>query len=84
MLIAVDHIHIVNIHEYYLYTKDIFIVMEHLNGGELFDKIKNDKDKLTENSIRKMMKEIISAIAYLHSKGIGMLRFIVRLILSAL
>jgi serine/threonine protein kinase len=71
MLINIDHVHIVNIYEYYLYTKDIFIVMEYLNGGELFDKIMSEKHNLTENSIRKMMREILSAVAYLHSKEIG-------------
>ena len=76
MLISVDHMHIVNIYEYYLYNKDIFIVMEYLNGGELFDKIISEKNQLTENSIRKMMKEILGATCYLHSKGIGIYPFV--------
>ena len=71
LLIKIDHRNIVNIYEYYLYTNDVFIVMEYLNGGELFDKIIEDQNYLTENYIRKMMKEIIGAISYLHAQNIG-------------
>ena len=71
MLIKIDHNQIVNIYEYYLYTNDIFIVMEYLDGGELFDKIVSDTKYLTENSIRKIMRELLEAVAYLHSKNIG-------------
>lgn len=71
LLISVDHQHIVNIYEYFLYNQDIFIVMEYLSGGELFHKILQDQANLTENSIRGFMRNILSAVAYLHSKKIG-------------
>ena len=71
LLVDVDHINIINIFEYYIYTQEIYIVMEYLDGGELIEKLVNDSNHLNENSIRQIMNEILSAIAYLHSKGIG-------------
>lgn len=71
MLIKIDHNNIVNIFEYYLYTHDIFIVMEFLDGGELFKKIVQDTKFLTETSIRKIMREVLGAVAYMHGQNIG-------------
>jgi serine/threonine protein kinase len=71
MLIKIDHINIVNIFEYYLYTNDIFIVMDYFDGGELFNKIVQDTKYLTERSIRNIMKDILGAVAYLHGQDIG-------------
>lgn len=47
--------------------------MEYLNGGELFDKITSNKRDLTEQFIQKIMKELLSALAYMHSFKIGKL-----------
>jgi serine/threonine protein kinase len=71
MLIKIDHVNIVKIFEYYLYTKEIFIVMEFFDGGELFNKIISDKKYLTERSIRQIMKDILGAVSYLHGQEIG-------------
>ena len=71
MLLQIDHNNVVNIYEYYLYTNDIFIVMELFTGGELFNKIVSDKKYLTENSIRKIMVDVLDAVSYLHKKKIG-------------
>ena len=70
-LIKLDHHHIVNIYEYYLYSDRIFIVMEYLKGGELFDIINKFPTYLTENNIRKIMKDLLEAVAYMHSKNFG-------------
>jgi len=40
ILKSIDHPHIVKIYEYFEDENHIFIVMEFLDGGELFDKIK--------------------------------------------
>lgn len=66
-----DHPNIVKIHEYYIYIHDIFIVMEYLNGGELFYKITQNRNDLTEMFIQKVMRELISALSYMHSINIG-------------
>lgn len=45
-----------------------FIIMEYCSGGELFDHIV-EKSRLTESEARKFFRQIISAVAYLHSLG---------------
>lgn len=71
LLIKVDHINIVKIFEYYMYTSDIFIVMELLEGGELFDKITSDKKSLTIGVIVNIMSQLLNSLAYLHNQNIG-------------
>ena len=70
-MMKIDHMNIVQIYEYYLYTHEIFIVMEFLEGGELFYQITEKKASLTENRIRSIMKQLLSAVSYLHSNNIG-------------
>lgn len=43
ILKSIDHPHIVKIYEYFEDENHIFIVMEFLDGGELFDKIKEQE-----------------------------------------
>lgn len=71
LLIKVDHKNIVTIYEYYMYTSDIFIVMELLEGGELFDRITSDKKSLTLKVIMNIMSQLLNSLAYLHSQNIG-------------
>lgn len=46
-----------------------YIIMELLTGGELFERIKNKKI-LTEREVSIIMKNLVSAIQYIHSQGI--------------
>ncbi|CAG9855725.1 unnamed protein product [Phyllotreta striolata] len=46
----------------------IFLVMEYCSGGELFDHIV-EKNRLTETESRTFFRQIVSAVAYLHSIG---------------
>lgn len=62
---------VVKIYEYYLYTSDIFIVMELLEGGELFNRITQDQKSITFDFIRDVMIQILSALAYMHYHDIG-------------
>ncbi|XP_066256017.1 maternal embryonic leucine zipper kinase-like isoform X1 [Euwallacea similis] len=45
-----------------------FLVMEYCSGGELFDHIV-EKNRLTESESRTFFRQIVSAVAYLHSLG---------------
>ena len=47
----------------------LFIVMELIRGGDLFDRIV-DKGKYDETSARNVMKKIMSAVLYLHERKI--------------
>lgn len=45
-----------------------FIVIEYCSGGELFDHIV-EKKRLTETESRVFFRQILAAVAYLHSLG---------------
>ena len=49
--------------------KKIYIVLEFVTGGELFDKIPCD-GKLQENVAQKYFQQIIDAARYCHSRGV--------------
>uniref|UniRef100_A0A8C5LUC0 Maternal embryonic leucine zipper kinase n=1 Tax=Leptobrachium leishanense TaxID=445787 RepID=A0A8C5LUC0_9ANUR len=48
--------------------KKIFMILEYCPGGELFDYI-IEKDRLTEDETRMFFRQIVSAVAYIHSQG---------------
>ena len=65
-------IHHENIVAFYdcMETRDrLFIITEHLTGGELFDHIINF-GPLQEESARKVLYGVFSAVAYLHDRGV--------------
>ncbi|XP_038988635.1 CBL-interacting protein kinase 1-like isoform X1 [Phoenix dactylifera] len=47
----------------------IYMVLEYVNGGELFDKIAL-KGKLSEQEGRRLFQQLIDAISYCHEKGV--------------
>lgn len=50
-------------------THRVFIIMEYAENGSLLDMIRIER-KLTEDKARKLFKQIVSVIEYIHSKGI--------------
>ena len=54
-----------------MYTTDIFIVMELLEGGELFDIITSSKESLTLEVVKSIMSQLLNALAYLHGQNVG-------------
>jgi len=52
-------------------TKDkIYFVMELVTGGELFDRIV-EKGSYSEDDAKELVRKIVNAVEYLHSKGIA-------------
>ena len=49
--------------------KELFMIMEHANGGELFDFIVRNT-RLNEQQAAKFYWELISGIEYLHKSGV--------------
>jgi len=66
----VNHPNILKLHEIYEDETRVFIVMELVDGSELFDRIV-DKGFYSEKYSRNIIKQILSAVAYLHSQGIA-------------
>ncbi|KAI8374220.1 kinase-like domain-containing protein [Radiomyces spectabilis] len=63
------HKNIVNVYDVCTDGDRICIVMEHVRGGELFDKIR-EHGRLSEATARRWFREIIEAIHYIHKHGI--------------
>ena len=65
-----DHPNICKLHDYYYEPNFIYIVMEILNGGDLLDENRSELKYNSEQEISKIMKQILSALNYLHLKKI--------------
>lgn len=71
ILNTLDHPNIVKYYETYDDPKNIYLVMEHISGGELFDKIaKQENQVFTESQAAEYMKELFGALAHMHAQGI--------------
>ncbi|KAJ1410361.1 Serine/threonine-protein kinase, active site [Sesbania bispinosa] len=64
----VKHPNIVQLHEVMASKTKIYIAMELIRGGELFNKIA--KGRLREDSARMYFKQLISAVDFCHSRGV--------------
>lgn len=61
-----NHPHIIRLYEVIDTLTDIFVVMEYISGGELFDYIVS-KGRLSEQEARRYFQQIISGVEYCHS-----------------
>ncbi|KAJ1521043.1 hypothetical protein ONE63_002754 [Megalurothrips usitatus] len=65
---TLSHRHISQLYQVLETESHFFLVVEYCSGGELFDHIV-DKNRLNEKESRAAFRQILSAVAYLHSKG---------------
>jgi calcium/calmodulin-dependent protein kinase I len=65
----IDHPNIVRVYEYYECHGVVFIVMELMSGGELFDKIV-EYEHYTEKQAAETFRPIVDAVRYCHKLGI--------------
>ncbi|XP_077211119.1 CBL-interacting serine/threonine-protein kinase 24-like isoform X1 [Tasmannia lanceolata] len=65
----VRHPNIVRLHEVLASQAKIYIILEFITGGELFDKIVH-QGRLGENESRRYFQQLIDAVDYCHSKGV--------------
>ena len=63
------HAHIVQLKDFFEDDKNIYILLEYCSQGTLYDLIKR-RGYLAEVEARFFLKQIISAVEYMHSKGI--------------
>ncbi|XP_055077005.1 maternal embryonic leucine zipper kinase [Periophthalmus magnuspinnatus] len=63
-----SHQHVCRLYQVIETSTQIFMVIEYCPGGELFDYI-IAKDRLSEEETRVFFRQIVSAIAYVHSQG---------------
>ncbi|KAJ1421343.1 Serine/threonine-protein kinase, active site [Sesbania bispinosa] len=65
----VRHPHVVRLYEVLASRTKIYIVLEYITGGELFDKIVHH-GRLSEAESRRYFQQLIDGVDYCHSKGV--------------
>jgi hypothetical protein len=71
IMCQLDHPNIVRLEEVYESQSEIYLVQELCLGGELFDRLDEQPDyHYTEAECARLVKQMLSAVRYLHSKGI--------------
>ncbi len=58
-----------NLYEIHETKHSVYMVVDYLPGGELL-KVLSHKDKLKEGVIRKIIKNLLTGLSKIHSKGI--------------
>ncbi|CAK9228503.1 unnamed protein product [Sphagnum troendelagicum] len=66
----VRHPNVVRLHEVLASRTKIYIILEFVTGGELFDKIVH-QGRLSENESRRYFQQLIDAVDFCHSKGVS-------------
>jgi len=69
ILTAIDHPNIIQLEEVFDFPGEKYLVMEYVQGGDLFDAIATDI-KYTEGVARDMVQDLADALQYLHDRMI--------------
>lgn len=64
-----NHPHIVSVKEVFYCRHYVYLVMDLMTGGELFDRIVT-KDHYSEQEAKKALQQIVTAVKYCHEKNI--------------
>ncbi|CAL1279421.1 unnamed protein product [Larinioides sclopetarius] len=62
----IEHPHVLALYDVYENKKYLYLILEHVSGGELFDYLVK-KGRLTPKEARKFFRQIISALDFCHS-----------------
>ncbi|KNA24768.1 hypothetical protein SOVF_013030 isoform A [Spinacia oleracea] len=65
----VRHPHVVRLHEVLASRTKIYIILEYITGGELFDTIAH-RGRLSEAEARRFFQQLIDGAEFCHSKGV--------------
>ncbi|GAA0169750.1 non-receptor serine/threonine protein kinase [Lithospermum erythrorhizon] len=63
------HPNIVRLYEVLASKTKIYMVLQYVNGGELFDRIAS-KGKLSEANGRRLFQQLIDGVSYCHNRGV--------------
>merc|ERR1711935_1006777 len=69
VLKRLDHKNVVKLLEAYESRTCVYLVMELVTGGELFDRIV-EKGSYSEKDAADLIKQVLSAVAYMHDEGV--------------
>ena len=65
----IEHQNVLSLYDVYENRKYLYLVLEHVSGGELFDYLVK-KGRLTPKEARRFFRQIISALDFCHSHSI--------------
>ncbi len=68
ILAQCDHPNIIKLYSVFANSENVYLVLELAEGQSLFEKLKKIR-KFPEKAIASLMKDIINAVAYLHSQS---------------
>lgn len=70
MKLLSEHDKFVKLYESYDEADKYYLVLELIQGGELFDRVV-EKEKYTEREARRVIQQLTEAIAYAHGRGVA-------------
>lgn len=72
LLRSMDHPNIIKLYEFYRDEKCFYLISEFCEYGDMFELIQGSEsdDKLEEQQVAHIMKQILSVVSYCHSNGI--------------
>lgn len=70
IMLSIDHPNCIKLYEVHESKNSIYLVLEYLQGGELFERITESEDLLNKDEIRLIMKCILEGLDYLDRRGI--------------
>uniref|UniRef100_A0A8C4QX12 Myosin light chain kinase 2 n=1 Tax=Eptatretus burgeri TaxID=7764 RepID=A0A8C4QX12_EPTBU len=65
-----NHTNLIRLYDAYESNNDITLIMEYLEGGELFDRIVNESERLTELECMIFVQQICEGVQYIHQNYI--------------
>lgn len=63
------HPNVVTLHECLHDNHFTYLIMEHLKGGELFDRIRQ-KTRFLESEASAILRKLVSAVSFMHARGV--------------
>ncbi|XP_052278022.1 death-associated protein kinase 1-like isoform X2 [Dreissena polymorpha] len=70
VLSETSHRNIINLYEVYETNREVILILELVDGGELFEYL-SSKDRLSEEEASSFLKQILNGVEHLHSKYIA-------------
>jgi len=70
ILKSIEHPNIISLHEVFESKQEVVLILQMVAGGELFDYL-SEKEFLREDEARIFIRQILSAMDYLHDRGIA-------------
>ncbi|KAK3254683.1 hypothetical protein CYMTET_36106, partial [Cymbomonas tetramitiformis] len=72
MMLVRGHENIVYLKEAFENEDTVFLVMELLTGGNIYDRYSRSSENLTENDVAHVVTQVLNALAHCHLKGVVM------------